>query len=99
MRDMKENGFSQIDVEMYREYLGMDRILRELQIVKNCQISLKSDNIPNESKIKNLQTLLEKSSDIFHRIYTHKLSLLTKQHSITLQSHLTRITTLEAENK
>lgn len=47
MRDMKENGFSQIDVEMYREYLGMDRILRELQIVKNCQISLKSDNIPN----------------------------------------------------
>lgn len=30
MRDMKENGFSQIDVEMYREYLGMDRILREL---------------------------------------------------------------------
>lgn len=41
VREMRE-GFGEIDVEMYRENLGLDRILKELDIVKNCQVSLKS---------------------------------------------------------
>jgi len=56
----------------------MDRVLKELEIVKNCQATLKKDDLANEAKLKNMQIILEKSSDIFHHLYLQKLTIVSK---------------------
>ena len=58
----------------------MDRVLLELDLIKNCQVNLKKEGGGIPGKIKNLQTIIEKSADIFHHIYTQKIAQVNKKH-------------------
>lgn len=57
----------------------MDRVLQELDIIRNCQINLKKE-CGAVGKIKNLQTIIEKSADVFHHVYTQKIAQVEKKH-------------------
>jgi hypothetical protein len=67
-------------------------------LLKNCQTTLKREDAGNEAKVRNMQTILEKSADIFHHIYTKKLAAVSKQHEAKENALVGKINLLSAEN-